>query len=722
MGLGKTVQVSSFLGAMARNRIIDSVLIVAPATMLSHWLRELEVWAPGMRRILIHRSGESDGVSRVISSGMLRSLRKWLRNARADRVNEAIDENDYNQNEEHSFCGTGYVIVTTYESVRRSTETVQNHSWSYVVLDEGQKIKNPDADITLACKRLRTPHRLLLSGTPIQNDLRELWSLFDFIIPGRLGTLPAFEAEFSDPIKRGGYSNATPMQVQLAYRCALVLRDLINPYLLRRQKKDVTEVSRMPGKTEQVLFCRLSPKQRSLYEEYLRSDEVTGVMRGGGQLLKAVTVLRKICNHTDLIVGRNGDSAFDDGSVSSSDDDYDHDMIGDQSGKLQVLSKILPLWKKQGHKVIIFTQWRKMLSIIEQFVIHQDWKYARLDGNTNIAARQRLVDKFNNDESYFCMLMTTRTGGVGLNITGANRVLLYDPDFNPSTDAQARERAWRFGQTKEVTVYRLITAGTIEEKIYQRQIFKTALTNQILQDPKQRRLFSQKDLRDLFTLKADSNVVTETGEITKGGGVLEMNTPSDHNQEENREDQPCDNNNTLEVVMKSKGICGIFDHDFVEPSSISKKPPSVVEMEENARKIAMKAAIALQTSSQNQTSFEPTWTGSDETRPLERGDNRMMSSSSSLIANLQNRRLQIASNSKSAPQEPSHNAETEKYSGLLLRMKNYIRRTTNTNGNGPSTRELLAEFKDVPNSDAAVFRSMLRSIAEIKNGKWVLHE
>ena len=466
MGLGKTVQVSSFLGALAINRIVDSVLIIAPATMLSHWLRELEVWAPGLRRILIHRSGESDGVSRVISRGMLRSLKKWLINARADRVNEPIDDADYNQNEEHSFCGTGYVVVTTYESIRRSTDDWTNHNWSYVVLDEGQKIKNPDADITLACKRLRTPHRLLLSGTPIQNDLRELWSLFDFIIPSRLGTLPAFEAEFSEPIRRGGYSNATPMQVQLAYRCALVLRDLINPYLLRRQKKDVSEVSRMPGKTEQVLFCRLTPKQRSLYEEYLKSDEVTGVMRGSVQLLKAVTVLRKICNHTDLVVGRNGDFASDDESASSSDEDvYDHDKIADQSGKLQVLSKILPLWKKQGHKVIIFTQWRKMLSIIEQFVIHQDWVYARLDGNTNIAARQRLVDKFNNDDSYFCMLMTTRTGGIGLNITGANRVLLYDPDFNPATDAQARERAWRFGQTRPVTVYRLITAGSIEVSI-----------------------------------------------------------------------------------------------------------------------------------------------------------------------------------------------------------------------------------------------------------------
>jgi len=133
---------------------------------------------------------------------------------------------------------------------------------------------------TLACKRFRTPHRLLLSGTPVQNNLRELWSLFDFAFPGRLGTLPTFEAEFADPMKRGGYVNASPMVVQIAYRCALVLRDLINPYLLRRLKKDIPEVSRMPGKTEQVLFCRLSERQRSLYRLYLESDEVLKIIQG----------------------------------------------------------------------------------------------------------------------------------------------------------------------------------------------------------------------------------------------------------------------------------------------------------------------------------------------------------------------------------------------------------------------------------------------------------
>ncbi|KAK1742140.1 RAD54-like protein [Skeletonema marinoi] len=734
MGLGKTVQVCSFLGAMAANRFIDSVLIVAPATMLAHWLSELSVWAPGLRRIMMHRSGETDGASRVVSKGMLRSLQKWLKNARSDRVNEAIDDEDYNEKGADAFCGSGYAIVTTYESIRRAPDDWVNHNWSYVVLDEGQKIRNPDADVTLACKRLRTPHRLLLSGTPIQNDLRELWSLFDFIFPGRLGTLPAFEAEFAVPIKRGGYSNASPMQVQLAYRCSLVLRDLINPYLLRRQKKDVKEVNRMPGKTEQVLFCRLSPKQRRMYEEFLRSDDVMGVMRGSANLLGAVTTLRKICNHTSLVANADGSMhpSLHDDSSSSDDEFYEEDdAIADQSGKLQVLSKILPLWKQQGHKVIIFTQWRKMLDIIERFSNMQGWKYARMDGNTNVAARQRLVDNFNNDENYFCMLMTTKTGGVGLNITGANRVLLYDPDWNPQTDAQARERAWRFGQKRDVTVYRLITAGTIEEKIYQRQIFKTALSNQVLQDPKQRRLFSQKDLKDLFTLKADTKDITETGEITRGKGVVDVNMPDEAAASENNdEEQAQKNNNTLEVVMKSKGLCGVFDHDFVENSSSKKKSISEKEMEHDAKKTALKAVASLQESSKNLDRFMPTWTGSEETKqpPLRRADNSfgnapaaaavsgaMMSSSSALLANLQQKRMQIASSSQK--EEPD--ADSKKNSELLLRLRKYLRRRA-SNGGGPTTRELLKEFKDVPDSDAAVFRKMLKSVAVIKNGQWIL--
>ena len=279
------------------------------------------------------------------------------------------------------------------------------------------------------------------------------WSILDFVFPGRLGTLPAFETEFGVPIKRGGYSNASPMQVQLAYRCALVLKDLINPYLLRRLKKDIKEVQRMPGKKEQVLFCRLSDQQRSMYEAFLRSDYVKSVFRGSAQLLGAITVMRKICNHPDLVSNpddssmepflqndlwyssemrakerENAKSSSDDESGEEGEDDITHEdrLMIQRSGKLDLLAKILPVWKEQGHRVLIFCQWKKMLDIIMNFVVSKGWKFGRLDGNTNVASRQRLVDKFNSDESYFGMLCTTRTGGVGLNLVGADRIILYE--------------------------------------------------------------------------------------------------------------------------------------------------------------------------------------------------------------------------------------------------------------------------------------------------------
>lgn len=196
MGLGKTVQVCSFLGAMVASRKLKAVLIVVPATVLQHWLTELARWSPGLRRVLIHDSGEADGIPRTISANLLKGLVKWLRQARADYIYEPIDEEDWESSEPHSFCGTGYAIVTTYENVRRNADLYSMHPWSYVILDEAQKIRNPDADVTLACKRIRTSHRLALSGTPIQNDLKELWSLFDFVVCKRLVSCRLFHVCF----------------------------------------------------------------------------------------------------------------------------------------------------------------------------------------------------------------------------------------------------------------------------------------------------------------------------------------------------------------------------------------------------------------------------------------------------------------------------------------------------------------------------------------------
>eukprot|EP00934_Nitzschia_sp_Nitz4_P000647 Nitzschia sp. Nitz4//scaffold77_size91520//70206//74185//NITZ4_004902-RA/size91520-augustus-gene-0.67-mRNA-1//1//CDS//3329558027//647//frame0 len=756
MGLGKTVQICAYLGSMASSRKLKSVLIIVPATVLQHWLKELTTWSPGLRRILIHQSadtGDWGGGSskRTISVRLLRELDQWLKECRRHRLFEAIDEEDLKTRDPDSFCGTGYAVVTTFENVRRSPDIWTQHSWSYVVMDEAQKIRNPDADVTLVCKRLRTPHRIALSGTPIQNDLRELWSLFDFVFPGRLGTLPAFENEFADPIKRGGYSNASPMQVQLAYRCALVLRDLIQPYLLRRLKKDIKEVNRMPGKKEQVLFCRLSDRQRTMYESFLQSDQVKQVLRGSGQMLGAVTMLRKICNHPDLVCPPDEQSLstfmqqgyFNDEDLTAGlSDDVDDSVVDEEkslaerSGKLEVLAKILPLWKKQGHRVLIFCQWRKMLNIIERFTRMQGWKFGRLDGNTNVAARQRLVDNFNSDESYYGMLMTTRTGGVGLNLTGADRIILYDPDWNPQTDAQARERAWRFGQEREVTIYRLIVAGTIEEKIYQRQIFKTALSNRVLQDPRQRRLFSQKDLRDLFSLKVDGGSLasggdglTETGQLTKGEGYVNPDESEDEKDATNADD-----GETLQSVLQSKGLAGIFDHGVMESNNPLRKRGSVQEMEKKAKEVARAAVSALKESVAGQSAFQPTWTGAEESTqgrfgPSNAGifqrDSQLPStagvrmapnggaqlSSGSLLASIKQRKAEIVQSGEQSSQSTS---TAKEYTELLKRIRDFVRRQE------PTTEEILDEFSGVKSYDAAVFRRLLKSVAFVKGGRWLL--
>lgn len=254
----------------------------------------------------------------------------------------------------------------------------------------------------------------------------------------------------------------------------MVLRDIISPYLLRRMKADVD--INLPRKTEQVLFVSLTDCQRDAYRAYLASKDVAAILDGKREALAGIDVLRKIVNHPDLL------------ERVSRGDNPDYGAV-ERSGKLVVVSRVLGLWAAQGHKALVFSQTQQMLDILEDLVMSLNLPYRRMDGTTPVATRMRLIDDFNDLPHITVFLLTTHVGGLGVNLTGADRVLLYDPDWNPSTDAQARERAWRIGQKREVTVYRLITAGTIEEKVYHRQIYKQHLTNKVLKDPKQRRFF-----------------------------------------------------------------------------------------------------------------------------------------------------------------------------------------------------------------------------------------
>ncbi|CEI91751.1 hypothetical protein RMCBS344292_06032 [Rhizopus microsporus] len=528
MGLGKTIQAVAFLASLHYSNMLGpgkACVVVCPATVMKQWVQEFHSWWPPLRVAILHSSGSG------VKTGTYTSSEDEEMEDVEDVEDVKEDDFEFNSRgklvfkkkktkKKKSILGTkagrrvsalvkkyiklGGVLITTYSGVQSYREVLLKHQWGYVVLDEGHKIRNPDSETTLAVKQFKTPHRIILSGTPIQNNLKELWSLFDFIFPGRLGTLPIFQSQFSVPISIGGYANATNIQVQTAYKCACMLRDLINPYLLRRMKVDVA--ADLPKKNEQVLFCKLTKPQREAYLQFIHSKEMDAILERRRQVLYGIDIVRKICNHPDLV----------DLTITEGNPDYGNP---ERSGKMVVVRALLRMWKQQHHRVLLFCQTRQMLDIMETMIRYLDYRYLRMDGTTPVNQRMALVNEYNDNKHIFVFLLTTKVGGLGLNLTGADRVILFDPDWNPSTDVQARERAWRLGQKKDVTIYRLMTSGTIEEKIYHRQIYKQFLTNKILKDPKQKRFFDASNLQSLFTLATEDSTETETGRLFKGTEV-----------------------------------------------------------------------------------------------------------------------------------------------------------------------------------------------------------
>ncbi|KAI1811236.1 SNF2 family N-terminal domain-containing protein [Poronia punctata] len=562
MGLGKTVQVISFIAALHYSKQLDKpVLVVAPATVLQQWVNEFHRWWPPLRVSMLHSSG----------SGMMNMSRENEIEEDLDRGRDTRFGNKAANRVIDRVVKQGHVLVTTYASVQVYGDVLATIDWGYAVLDEGHKIRNPNAAVTIACKELCTPNRVILSGTPIQNNLVELWSLFDFIYPMRLGTLVDFRKQVEIPIKMGGYANASNLQIMTAEKTAQALKENISPYLLQRLKVDVA--SDLPKKREQVLFCKLTKQQLELYERFLESKEMGDVLKGHTQSFFGIDRIRKICNHPDLLdPSMKARQKKGWGSAN-------------KSGKMQVLNALLGMWKKLGHKTLLFSQTVQMLDILEKFVRDLgNIQYLRMDGKTPIKTRQVLVDKFNKDPDLDLFLLTTKVGGLGVNLTGANRVIIFDPDWNPSTDVQARERAWRLGQKKDVTIYRLMTAGTIEEKIYHRQIFKQFLSSKVLKDPKQRANFNLSDLHDLFTLGSPDKSGTETGRLFKQSAEVNFNKTAAESGPKNPEAPSTTNegnptfNDEHAGLQKIDGVAGLEDYEGEEePKAGTKDEDRIME-------------------------------------------------------------------------------------------------------------------------------------------------
>lgn len=764
MGLGKTIQIISFLASLHYSKkLTKPIIVVAPATVLRQWVNEFHRWWPPLRVSILHSSGS--GMLDVSSEGRMEDAveqygcdKKPTKSSKA--VKKVVDR----------VVRDGHVLVTTYAGLQTYADVLIPVDWEYAVLDEGHKIRNPNTAITINCKELRTPNRIILSGTPMQNNLIELWSLFDFVFPMRLGTLVNFRQAFEVPIKLGGYANATNLQILTAQKCAETLKTAISPYLLQRLKVDVA--SDLPKKSEQVLFCKLTKPQRDAYETFLNSEEMSAIFNRTRQSLYGIDILRKICNHPDLVDPMlKNKPGYKWGNAH-------------KSGKMQVVKALLEMWKRFGHKTLLFSQGVQMLNILEDFVRSLDgFKYLRMDGTTSIKDRQTLVDRFNNDPDLHVFLLTTKVGGLGVNLTGANRVIIFDPDWNPSTDVQARERAWRLGQKKEVTIYRLMTAGTIEEKIYHRQIFKQFLTNKILKDPKQRQTFAMKDLYDLFTLGSADGETTETGEMFKGtevhfdkpvmataeelssngtngtNGVKQDIVPEiiDNNQGDadkdvrglvgvasleqfqgGEVDKPStDESRLMEGIFARSGVHSALEHDeIINGKQKVRADPRVIEYE--AKKVAAEAAAALRKAGEAARSIEPgtvTWTGEfgSAGRPvnLRRGGGP---SSAGILAGLASKQglasSTIASPSSSRSVTPARagtpSKEVVKNGGFAKLIREYIVRM----GGSAATQSIVTHFNHMCSTDQirAEFKHTLQAVAVLEKGgsrmrgKWVLKE
>ncbi|CAL4946313.1 unnamed protein product [Urochloa decumbens] len=439
MGLGKTVQVVCFLNQIIKERFTAlPALVLAPKSILLQWEKEFGRWGRDLNVIVYQ--GDKDSRKCIQAHEMYSSGGRVLFDA----------------------------LVTSYEYVQIDKSILQKFKWSAIVIDEAHRMKKLDCNLATCLKHYSSEFRLLLTGTPLQNNMLELFSLLHYIDPD----------EFSDPNADGLFTSIESEKMMTMEEKIARIHDILKPRMLRRMKSDVLTDS-MPTKKWVEVPCALTDSQRELYIDILEKNysKLNGAIRNGQKLAlnNILMQLRKCCNHPFLFQGQEAKQQAEDVFLS----------LVAVSGKLQLLHKLLPKLKERGNRVLIFSQMTMMLDILEDFLYCLGYKYARIDGQTSLSARQESIKEYNRAESEtFIFLMSTRAGGLGVDLPGADRVIIYDPDFNPFMDLQAQSRAHRIGQTRPVVVYQLITKCSVEEKILQKSKQKLAIENMVMNSSK----------------------------------------------------------------------------------------------------------------------------------------------------------------------------------------------------------------------------------------------
>ena len=447
MGLGKTVQVITTLMSISKNHDIRGpFLIVAPLSTLNHWKNEFEKWSD-FNVVVFHGSAKS---------------------------RELIEETEMNVKDEMgrvlpSRFGCD-VVITTYETICKAINLMYNVDWRYLVADEGHKLKNYKGKRYQVMQKLIFEHCTLLTGTPIQNDISELWSLLHFLQPDKFNDFEGFMAKY------GNMTDSSQVQE---------IQSIIQPLLLRRKKNDV-EKSLAP-KEETIINVELTKIQKTFYRAFINKNSTTllhQITFGSLPSLQNLMMqLRKVCNHPFLIKGAENSIYKELKSENSNLTEEELRLKGivTACGKMILLDKLLPKLKEDGHKVLIFSQMVRVLDIIEDFLQLKKYKYERLDGSINDNDRRVSIDRFNLDPENFVFLLSTKAGGVGINLTSADTVVIYDSDWNPQNDIQAQARCHRIGQTATVKVYRLISRGTYENEMFERASKKLGLDHVVLE-------------------------------------------------------------------------------------------------------------------------------------------------------------------------------------------------------------------------------------------------
>ncbi|XP_040060252.2 chromodomain-helicase-DNA-binding protein 5 isoform X1 [Gasterosteus aculeatus] len=447
MGLGKTVQTIVFLYSLYKEgHSKGPYLVSAPLSTIINWEREFELWAPDFHVVTYTGDKDSRAIIRenefTFEDSAVKTGRKVFRMKKDTPIKF-------------------HVLLTSYELITIDQAILGSITWACLVVDEAHRLKNNQSKFFRILNGYKIYYKLLLTGTPLQNNLEELFHLLNFLTPERFNNLEGFLEEFADISKEDQIKK---------------LHDLLGPHMLRRLKVDVFK--NMPSKTELIVRVELSPMQKKYYKFILtRNFEALNSKGGGNQvsLLNIMMDLKKCCNHPYLFPVAAVEAPV------QANGSYDGNQLVKSSGKLTLLQKMLKKLKDEGHRVLIFSQMTKMLDLLEDFLEFEGYKYERIDGGITGGLRQEAIDRFNAPGAQqFCFLLSTRAGGLGINLASADTVVIYDSDWNPHNDIQAFSRAHRIGQNRKVMIYRFVTRGSVEERITQVAKRKMMLTHLVV--------------------------------------------------------------------------------------------------------------------------------------------------------------------------------------------------------------------------------------------------